>query len=53
MLLNRFNGTNHATSFGGGNYVTDQNAINAVRFMFSSGNISTGTVKCLRIITII
>lgn len=42
---NRYNGTNHVALFGGGLYVTDQAAINAVRFLFSSGNIASGTIK--------
>lgn len=42
----RDNGTNYIRRNGSGVYVTDQAAINAVRFDMSSGNISVGTIKC-------
>jgi hypothetical protein len=40
------NGGYWNTTIGGGVYIGDTNAVNGVRFFFSSGNIFSGTIKC-------
>lgn len=39
-------GASYLGVWGGGAYLADAGAINAIRFLMSSGNISTGTIKC-------
>lgn len=45
--VTNYNGANFIRSTGTGVYVADQGAINGIRFMFSSGNIASGIIKCL------
>ena len=47
-LLTEHTGTSGAESarYGSGRYISTAAALNAMRFMFSTGNIAAGTIKC-------
>lgn len=38
--------TNSLISMVGGKYLVDASAVNAIRFLFSAGNITSGTIRC-------